>query len=135
MESQVSSRFRYEDWEIFVDRIFVEEELLVVLGQYLQKIRTEDALLFILAVSNFKSLFFDETKQAQSSLTIKNKFIIVNSELEINIGAGTRQKILDTFARVEQDQNQDKLLVPQDVFDEARGAVYLELTQEHIPSM
>jgi hypothetical protein len=97
--------------------------------EYLKSQFTEEPLLFLLRVTEFKAQV-EPKGQVQTVLDIYNTFIKQNAEKELNIQHRDRDYVLQILQSTDQFNKKDNLVVPDTIYDALFTKVFRELRED-----
>ena len=124
-----TNKIALANYEIQFTRLLTVDVAAEHFKQYLRTQLTEESLLFLLAVTDFKQQT-DAKQQAETVLEIYNTYVKLNAEKELNIQNRERNDVLNALNQSEQFNNTEKLVVPDTIFDTLYKMIFRELRED-----
>jgi hypothetical protein len=117
-----------QSYDVQFSRLLTVEIAREHFKEYLKQQFTEELLLFLVAVDEFKKQ--TEKKQVTTAIHIYKTFIKAGSEQELNIQNRERDHVYALLNASEQFTKQEALLVPLTIFDRIYEIVFRELRED-----
>ena len=123
------SKFSLHDYEVQFDKVMVVAEARQLFADFLKKNLTEESLLFIHDVDEFKRIE-DKKEQVTKILVIVDTYILKGAKKEINIDGRERELIEKQIAESKQRENTDTIVVQARLFDRVYPLILQEMKQD-----